>query len=170
MMAAMPVQSRMYQWTDPDTGTTQLSGKPPAWYRSAENGPRVIVFEKGKVIDDTGITVSDQTREELRRQALARAVEDKEKARQMAVEAQELKSRLDTQSSEGYVEPVSSRERETELPDTAARTPEPVPDQAEQPVYKELTEDDLRALISEWEQQKTQQSMEKVGIDSPAPQ
>jgi len=30
------VQAQMYQWTDPESGTTQLSGKPPAWYRSVE--------------------------------------------------------------------------------------------------------------------------------------
>src|SRR5690554_7481361 len=47
-------RSRMYQWIDPDTQTTQLSGKPPTWYRSAEGGPRVLVFEKGLMVDDTG--------------------------------------------------------------------------------------------------------------------
>jgi len=47
-------QAQMYQWNDPETGTTQLSGKPPAWYRSVEGGPRVFVFNRGKVVDDTG--------------------------------------------------------------------------------------------------------------------
>ncbi len=162
--ATTPVQARMYQWADPDTGTTQLSGKPPAWYRSTESGPRVIVFEKGKVVDDTSISVSDALREELRRQALARAIEDKEKASQMAKQAAELKSRLGTQLNDELSEPAT-REREVSLPDVS-RTPEPEPEQLEQPVYKELTEDDLRALISDWEQQKTEQSKEKIGIDA----
>lgn len=164
LVAAMPVHARMYQWIDPDTGTTQLSGKPPAWYRSTDSGPRVIVFEKGKVVDDTSISVSDALREELRTQALARAIEDKEKASQMAKQAAELKSRLGTQLNDELSEPVA-REREVSLPDVS-RAPEPGPEQTEQPVYKELTEDDLRALISDWEQQKTEQSKEKIGIDA----
>lgn len=168
LVAAMPVHARMYQWIDPDTGTTQLSGKPPAWYRSTESGPRVIVFEKGKVVDDTSISVSDALREELRRQALARAIEDKEKASQMAKQAAELKSKLGTQLNDELSEPVT-REREVSLPDVSrTRTPESVPEpgEVEQPVYKELTEDELRALISDWEQQKTEQSKEKIGIDA----
>jgi hypothetical protein len=164
VVATAPVNARMYQWTDPDTGTTQLSGKPPAWYRSMENGPRVIVFEKSRVVDDTSIGVSDALREELRRQALAKAIEDKEKASQMAKQAAELKSKLGTQLNDDLPEPVTL-EREMPLPDVS-RTPEPEPEQVEQPVYKELTEDDLRALISDWEQQKTQQSKEKIGVDA----
>ena len=167
MVAMMPVQARMYQWIDPDTGTTQLSGKPPAWYRSAENGPRVIVFEKGRVVDDTNISVSDSLQEELRRQALTKAVEDKEKASQMAKQAAELKSKLGTQLNDELSEEPVIQEREASLPDVSrTRTPEPEPEQVEQPVYKELTEDDLRELISDWEQQKTEQSKEKIGIEA----
>lgn len=45
--------ARMYQWTDPQTGSLQLSGHPPPWFRSSETGPRVRVFERGIIIDDT---------------------------------------------------------------------------------------------------------------------
>ncbi len=45
--------ARMYQWADAQTGTVQLSGAPPAWYRGAQPGPRVFVFENGRLIDDT---------------------------------------------------------------------------------------------------------------------
>ena len=48
-----PVLARMYQWVDAQTGTVQLSGAPPAWYRSSAPGPRVFVFEDGRLIDDT---------------------------------------------------------------------------------------------------------------------
>jgi hypothetical protein len=68
----------MYQWVDPDNGTTQLSGKPPVWYRSGENGPRIFVFDKGRVIDDTAIEVSAAERNRLRQQALRRTVEESE--------------------------------------------------------------------------------------------
>ena len=56
------VSARMYQWQEPDTGTTQLSGKPPAWYRSTAGGPRVFVFDDGRLIDDTAVKVSEEIR------------------------------------------------------------------------------------------------------------
>lgn len=163
LLASMPVQARMYQWTDPETGTTQLSGKPPAWYRSPDNGPRVIVFEKGRVIDDTSINISDSSREELRRQALAKAAEDKEQARQMALQAEQLKLKIGAQLQEEPLAPAAS-EREIAMPDNDSAAP--APEQPDMPVNNELTEADLRALISAWEQQKTQQSKEKIGVDA----
>ena len=45
--------AKMYQWVDPNTGTVQLAGQPPPWYRSTRAGPRVRVYEHGNVIDDT---------------------------------------------------------------------------------------------------------------------
>lgn len=55
LMAASPGLSaaRMYHWVDQNTGSVQLAGKPPPWYRSLLAGPRVRVYEHGKVIDDT---------------------------------------------------------------------------------------------------------------------
>jgi len=41
----------------PTTGSVQLSGTPPAWYRSDVAGPRVQVFESGNLVDDTAIVV-----------------------------------------------------------------------------------------------------------------
>jgi hypothetical protein len=163
LLASLPAHARMYQWTDPETGTTQLSGKPPAWYRGPESGPRVIVFEKGRVIDDTSINISDSSREELRRQALAKAVEDKEKARQMALQAEQLKLKMGAQLQEEPLEPAAGEEK-IAMPDNAR--PAPAPEQSDVPDYKELNEDNLRALISEWEQQKTQQFKEKIGVDA----
>ncbi|MDZ7734825.1 MAG: hypothetical protein U5P41_00710 [Gammaproteobacteria bacterium] len=54
-----PAAARMYQWVDPVSGRTQLSGTPPAWYRSGDDAPRVFVFEKGQLVDDTGVTVEE---------------------------------------------------------------------------------------------------------------
>ena len=48
-------QARMYQWVNPNNQQIQLSGIPPAWYRSDNGGPRVRVFELGNLIDDTSI-------------------------------------------------------------------------------------------------------------------
>ena len=72
-LAMAPLSARMYQWRNPATGTTQLSGTPPAWYRSADPGPRVYVFDNNQLIDDTGIAVSDVQRDALREAAFGAA-------------------------------------------------------------------------------------------------
>jgi hypothetical protein len=68
------VQARMYQWVDPRTRHTQMSGVPPAWYRSGQPGPRVFVFENGQIIDDTLVAVSEDKRQALREQAFKNSV------------------------------------------------------------------------------------------------
>lgn len=45
--------AKMYQWVDQNTGSVQLAGQSPPWYCSTRSGPRVRVYEHGKVIDDT---------------------------------------------------------------------------------------------------------------------
>ena len=62
-------QARMYQWTNPASGTVQLSGTAPSWYRSFEKGPRVFVFENGELIDDTAVQVAETQRLRLRSEA-----------------------------------------------------------------------------------------------------
>ncbi len=84
--------ARMYQWVEPDTGTTQLSGKPPSWYRSNAGGPRVLVFEKGRLIDDTSIEMSQQAQSELRRRAFIKAEQDREAAKEKLARSKELQN------------------------------------------------------------------------------
>ena len=72
---------RMYQWQHPATGTTQLSGHAPAWYRGVEAGPRVLVFENGSLTDDTAITVSELQRQRLRHLAFGERVNENEHER-----------------------------------------------------------------------------------------
>ena len=74
-LSVAPAAARMYQWQNPATGTTQLSGIPPTWYRSSEGGPRVYVFENNQLIDDTGIAVSAAQREALRAEAFGAAAD-----------------------------------------------------------------------------------------------
>lgn len=57
LAASSAASARMYQWVDAQTGTVQLSGSPPSWYRGAAPGPRVFVFENGRLIDDTARTL-----------------------------------------------------------------------------------------------------------------
>ncbi len=57
LVCSAAASARMYQWADPQTGTVQLSGSPPSWYRGTQPGPRVFVFENGRLIDDTARVV-----------------------------------------------------------------------------------------------------------------
>lgn len=74
-LAVTPAAARMYQWRNPATGTTQMSGTPPAWYRGTDRGPRVFVFDNNQLIDDTGIAVSEAQRAALRAEAFGVANE-----------------------------------------------------------------------------------------------
>jgi hypothetical protein len=68
-----PTEARMYHWVDPVTQSVQLAGKPPPWYRSETVGPRVVVYERGRVVDDTRRAVAAGDRETLRATAFGEA-------------------------------------------------------------------------------------------------
>ena len=70
-IVACPAEARMYQWTNAPSGTVQLSGTPPAWYRNGGSGPRIFVFDNGVLVDDTELLVSEEHRQ---RHAATRSV------------------------------------------------------------------------------------------------
>ncbi len=156
------ISARMYQWVDPESGSTQLSGKPPMWYRSAESGPRVFVFEKSKIIDDTGIEVSDLERGRLRQEAFLQADEDREFAREKLLESKRLDAALmQKQAAQAQVE--EQREPGTEdyideipeeIPETMPATPEDEPSDIEK----------MRKLIADWEKSKTEKARGLLNI------
>ena len=84
LLSSAPVAARMYQWQNPTTGTTQLAGTPPAWYRSPQGGPRVWVFDNNQLVDDTGIAVSDEQRAALQAEAFGRGAPQEPPAAQQA--------------------------------------------------------------------------------------
>lgn len=69
VLIAADAQARMYQWRAATTDAAQLSGTPPAWYRSEYGGPRVRVFDSGNLVDDTAIELPPDQRKELRDEA-----------------------------------------------------------------------------------------------------
>lgn len=88
-------EARLYQWRDATSGRLQMSGEPPSWYRSVTPGPRVMVYEKGFLVDDTNIDVSVFRRLALRKKAFdeleeRRAVADLRRLK----EAEERAARL----------------------------------------------------------------------------
>ena len=79
--------ARMYQWKQPGSGTVQLSGSAPGWYRSGQSGPRVLVFDNGVLVDDTAIAVVEEQQRALRAAAFGAnsATEDTRDPRHNAV-------------------------------------------------------------------------------------
>ncbi len=154
---AQSVQAQMYQWTDPETGTTQLSGKPPAWYRSAEGGPRVFVFNRGKIVDDTGIEVSDEKRNSLRTRAFIDAEEDRVAANQKAMEAARLKAAMEKNSERESEEETHEHQVE---PSEVIGMEEP---EDEELIEKEMSSEEesvekLKELIADWEDKRTEEA------------
>lgn len=146
--------ARMYQWVDPDTGTTQFSGKPPTWYRSGETGPRIVVYDKGRVIDDTGISLSPAEAESLRQEALISVEHDRQAALEKLQKAAEQKARLESDREEAPVEVI--HEAPAAEADTGQEAAQDVP-----------TAEELRALIDRYEQMKTEDARSVVETVNP---
>ena len=87
LICCRQVGARMYQWINPETGTTQFSGKPPTWYRSGDGGPRIFVFENSRLIDDTARVLVPAERDRLQRQAFMPAEADKQADKEKYLEA-----------------------------------------------------------------------------------
>ena len=152
-----PVSARMYQWVDPDTDTPQLSGKPPTWYRSREGGPRVLVFEKGGLIDDTSVPVSESDREQLRQDALIQAERDQAAINERLMEAKRMQAILD-RNRPAEEEPIVE-----ETP-----VPEPRPVAAPPPPDESSTIEAMRALVEQWDTERTESAREVAnGVAAP---
>lgn len=144
--SAMTATARMYQWLDPDNGTTQLSGKPPAWYRSSQRGPRVLVFENGRLIDDTGVRVSKTERDKLRRQAFLKMERDRAIAEEKALLARKRK--------------MESAQKEQEQKVTEAR--DSTPDDQIEAEDISLSINAMRKMISDWERRRIENAKESI--------
>lgn len=73
--AVAAAETRLYQWQDKASGRTQFSGQAPGWYRGTLPGPRVFVYARGVLVDDTAVAVSEELRQALRAEALAEALD-----------------------------------------------------------------------------------------------
>ena len=144
--------ARMYQWIDPDTRTTQLSGKPPYWYRNGEEGPRVVVFENGKVIDDTGIELSEAENTRMRQEALMVTEEDQSEALQRMAQTLRQRAVLDPDSEE-----------EEEIVQPVIESIEEEPDSAETEDEADVTAitEQKRDLLQQYESIETQNDTEQ---------
>lgn len=148
------VQAQMYQWVDPESGTTQLSGKPPTWYRSIEGGPRVFVFNRGKVVDDTGIDISDEQRTALRTKAFVRAEEDRIAAKEKAMEAAKLKAAMARNADETVLQDSEDTVLSEESLDEQVMAGS-IEDEVSE---EEVSVEKMKALIEEWENKRTEEA------------
>ena len=157
------VYARMYQWSDPDSGSTQFSGKPPAWYRSVTGGPRVFVFDNGRLIDDTAVEISDAKRQRLRQWAFVLGEEDRQRAREKNAKAQLLKQKYAKEKSnkpEQYSRADLDESSSIADPDTDELIADENPDEEQQ--KSSNLEDELRKLIADWDRSKTESAKESV--------
>lgn len=144
-LLALPSHARMYQWVNTESGTTQLSGKPPSWYRGLAQGPRVIVFEKGMIVDDTATQVPEWQRKRLRAEAFGLSLSEvPDDASRLKDLAQKLKEIADSEEFLGSLV-------------EQAQAPDPNKEESTQSVV-----DQLKAVISAWDKQKAEQATAPV--------
>ena len=145
------VEARMYQWVEPGVETTQLSGKPPAWYRTEAGGPRVFVFDNGRLIDDTGIAVSETVRKKLREDAFIIAEQDRQKVLEKMAKAEQIKN---SQNSPDLEQSDNDDEPQTEPDENEVLellTDALFPEEEQNTVEETKSYDELRQIISDWE-------------------
>jgi hypothetical protein len=160
MVISASVEARMYQWVNPQSGYTQFSGQPPTWYRSARGGPRVVVFENGKLIDDTARQVSESVRESLRAQAFKKArevkppvISEKEKpTAPLPEKAEETEPYIPERIEDHFAKKGEAAEK------ADAQEPPPLmaPKKPKDP--DEETVEQLRAIIAEWDKRRTDEA------------
>jgi hypothetical protein len=156
LLLSPPALARMYQWVSPETGGVQLSGDPPAWYRSGYDGPRVWVFEDGRLVDDTAIAVPRTQREALRDAAFEDA---EQRRRTQALKRLERAARREERRREETERVAELRRAEEEAarrsatgqaPATAATPESRTPRSAATPV-DQATVERLKAIIREFD-------------------
>lgn len=170
LLLAAPVQARMYQWVSPSTGITQLSGKPPSWYRSGRPGPRVFVFDNGRIIDDTAIKVTEAEREDLRDQAfkkadaLARAGSSTPAAKPASAAppaGPSTKAEAEAQKALGQ---AAEADAEPSAPETGAEVAAAAGDTNN--ASTQSTIERLKAIIAQWDQKQTEHAKNVLNTES----
>ncbi len=161
-----PAVARMYQWTQPETGTVQMSGHPPAWYRAAAGGPRVLVFDNGELVDDTAITVPDAQRLVLRETAFAALGEEPaaEAATDPAAASRDaLEAAMEKAHDLGLdVEAVADEFSETRAAAAASDSGADAADDLAARVAE------LKALIDAFDQRQSDRARAVLGLEAPA--
>lgn len=160
------VEARMYQWTEPGVETTQLSGKPPAWYRSVAGGPRIFVFDKGRLIDDTAVEVSDEVRLRMRQRAFILVEEDRQKVKEKIAKAQELKQKYKKakpdKPEQFSRDDIDEEDSDVETVPDALFSEENQDDEQEKDSILDKSLDELKEMIADWEESQTESAKQAL--------
>jgi len=140
LLATTSAGARMYQWHDPDSKSVQFSGVPPAWYRSSEGGPRVRVYDGGKLVDDTYIRLTAQDNRSMRDTAF-RVLEEEQQ--QEAIKRLERAARREAIRREQEARETVA---EVEQSDTTQAPPEILPESLDPEMVGRL-----KAIISAYD-------------------
>lgn len=143
LLVSTTAGARMYQWQDPHTRSVQFSGVPPAWYRSPGGGPRVRVYDGGKLVDDTSIPLSGADSASMRELAFRELQEERQLD---AIKRLERAARREQQRQEQAEREALKAQAKREQSDTSEAPPEVLPDS--------LSADEvsrLKAIIAEYD-------------------
>ncbi|MFT5389928.1 MAG: hypothetical protein ACI8PT_000108 [Gammaproteobacteria bacterium] len=145
VITTAPAYARMYQWVNPRTGLSQMSGTPPAWYRASPAGPRILVYDNGTLLDDTALPVT-----EVRSQALRDAAFDELRRLKefSALQRLEETARQEADRAERERRPKRERVRVNEAPSNTVDA-EPALGSLEQ--FGADTIERLKSIISEFD-------------------
>jgi hypothetical protein len=150
LLTATSAGARMYQWHDPDSRSVQFSGVPPAWYRSPEGGPRVRVYEGGRLVDDTYIRLTAQDNRSMRETAFRVLEEEQE---QEAIKRLERAARREEVRREQEEREANSAMAELEQSDTSQAPPEVLPENLDPEMVGRL-----KAIISAYDRANTDEA------------
>jgi hypothetical protein len=163
-LCAASAHARLYRWVSPDTGITQLSGKPPLWYRSPDGGPRVRVYDDGRLVDDTAVAVPEERRQALRDAAFRQLSEQREQTQALRTLDRAVRRRTLTQPRSASRQPAPQgsalQAAAAQTAPVAAAPPAPTkPAEHLDPA----TVRQLKALITDWDQRDAGESGQPTG-------
>ena len=144
--------ARMYQWVDSESGNIRLSGEPPSWYRGLERGPRVLVFEDGRLVDDTAISLSPEQRKAYREAAFLEVDLRREREAVKKLERAALREARRREEANRQLSAQLNQRQDSE--EKSASEDNNSPSAASSPVIIDggMVEQ-LKALVSTWDQQ-----------------
>jgi hypothetical protein len=148
-------QARMYQWMNPASGTVQLSGTAPSWYRSSEDGPRVFVFDDGELVDDTAVQVTESQRLRLRADAFGHTGGELTFEDAAENEKKELRAALEKAAESGV--DVGAVANDFAEEQAAASSTDAAADLTDKAVA-------LKALIDAWDQRQLEQARSLIDL------
>ena len=147
----------MYQWTNPASGTVQLSGTALSWYRNFEKGPRGFVFENGELIDDTEVQVAETQRLQLSAAAFESTDGDISIEEEAENNAKELHAAMEKATEFGVdVGAVAGDFAEEQA--ASASSSEDIADEFSDKATA------LRALIDAWDQRQLEQARSLIDL------